>query len=281
MLKYLRLLKKPYKVPAGEHSDRMETLVDYANRLSGMEPALTIDQIKLLIFESYPPRWQHTYIQSGRRITNETLPQVIQYMKDEKSFTDGNADKNKRKRDQDGNRSSQSSCRGGSYYGRGRGRDRGRTTGHYMHRGRPNPCRKHNGQHDWMECFDNEYSPNFMPNRNPGRGGRGFDRGRNQYSRGGRGFGRQHIYGGRTNNYYSNQNHNQREQYHSEPPRQVSFQGYGGASTITNSSNTNPARVAPSTDNAPEMHNVELVSNQYGSAWSTGNFHNTSQSGRY
>ena len=281
LLKYLQSFKKPYKVPAGEHSDRMETLVDYANRLPGMEPALTADQIKLLIFESYPPRWQHAYIQSGRKIANETLPQVIQYMKDEKSFTDNITDRNKRKREQDGNHSTQSSRRDGSYHGRGRGRGRGRTMGYYIHRGRPNPCRKHNGQHDWMECVDNERSPNFMPNRNPSREGRGFNRGRNQYGRGGRGFGRQHNYGGRSNNYYSNQSNSNGEQYHIEPPRQVSFQGHSGASTITNNSNHYPARAAPLTDNAPEVHNIKLVSNQYGSACSTGNFHHVPQGGRY
>lgn len=118
-----------------------------------------------------------------------------------------------------------------------------------------------------------------MPNRNSGWEGRGFNRGRNQNGRGDQGFGRQHNYGGRTNNYYSNQN-NQREQYHTDMPRQVSFQGYGGASTITNNTNSSPAQVALSTDNAPEMYDTELVSNQYGSTWSTGNFHCAPQGGR-
>ena len=60
----------------------------YANRLPGLEPQLNGDQIKLLIFESFPVKWQHAFIQSGRCIANEPLAKVVQYMKDEKSFLD-------------------------------------------------------------------------------------------------------------------------------------------------------------------------------------------------
>ena len=59
MFAYLRDFTKPFSVAAGDHPDRMEILVKYANTLPGMEPPMTDDQKKRLIFESYPTRWQH------------------------------------------------------------------------------------------------------------------------------------------------------------------------------------------------------------------------------
>ena len=169
MFAYLRKLKKPYEMAAGEHADRMEVLVRYANKLPGMEPEMNDDQIKRLIFESFPVKWQHAYFQSGRRIQSESLARVIQYMKDEKSFNDANS--NKRKRSDNNNqhnanragRGMRASMRGSFRGGRGRGRSSNRF----------NPCRIHAGQHDWSECWDNENGPNYRPNRPGGRGGRG------------------------------------------------------------------------------------------------------------
>ena len=168
MFDYLRSFTKPFSTAAGAHADRMEILVNYANRLPGLEPPMNEDQIKKLIFSSFPKTWQHAYIQSGRRIQDETLARIIQYMKDEKSFLDG-TENNKRKRmNNDGSSSNERFSRKRNNYnnrGRGRqqlGRDRGSS-------GRFNPCRMHNGHHDWSECFDNPQSKNYMPNRSTGR----------------------------------------------------------------------------------------------------------------
>ena len=99
MFAYLRKLQKPYSVAAGIHADRMEILIKYANRLPGMEPEMMDDQKKRVIFESFPSKWQHAYIQSGWRLQSESLVRIIQYMKYEKSFSDGVS--NKRKRNDD------------------------------------------------------------------------------------------------------------------------------------------------------------------------------------
>ena len=77
MFAYLRKLKEPYDVAAGEHADRMEMLAKYANKLPGMEPEMYDDQIKRLIFESFPVKWQHAYIQSGHRIQSESLIRIV------------------------------------------------------------------------------------------------------------------------------------------------------------------------------------------------------------
>ena len=275
MFAYLRDFSKPFNVAAGDHADRMEILVKYANTLPGMEPPMTDDQKKRLIFESYPTRWQHAYIQSGRRIQGESLVRIVQYMKDEKSFSDSGS--NKRKRNDDDNqqnnnrvgRGFRAPMRGGGRTGRGRGRSRS------------NPCRIHAGQHDWYDCWDNANSPNYRPNRQAGRGGRG----RQQNWRGGRGFGRHnyHNNGGR-NNYQQNHHNdpnkyqNQQQSYHNEQYRQQTMPN-SSMSAITNESQ-NPARGAPSSVYAGDLHQYDLIPNENVSAWSTGNYHSVNQYGR-
>ena len=159
--------------------------------------------------------------------------------------------------------------RGGGRTGRGRGRSRS------------NPCRIHAGQHDWYDCWDNANSPNYRPNRQAGRGGRG----RQQNWRGGRGFGRHnyHNNGGR-NNYQQNHHNdpnkyqNQQQSYHNEQYRQQTMPN-SSMSAITNESQ-NPARGAPSSVYAGDLHQYDLIPNENGSAWSTGNYHSMNQYGR-
>ena len=98
MFAYLRKFNKSHSVAAGVHTDRMEILVKYANKLPGMEPEMNDDQKKRLIFESFSIKWQHAYVQSGRRIQLESLILVVQYMKDEKSFNDGANNKKTKRR---------------------------------------------------------------------------------------------------------------------------------------------------------------------------------------
>ena len=108
----------------------MEILVKYANTIPGMGPQMNDDLKKRLIFESYPTRWQHAYIQSGCRIQSETLARIVQCMKDEKLFSDSSNNMRKQK-ENDNHRNSnrvgretRSPMRGGGRAGRGRGRSR-------------------------------------------------------------------------------------------------------------------------------------------------------------
>ena len=280
MFAYLRSLQKPYSVAAGIHADRMETLIKYANKLPGMEPEMNNDQQKRVIFESFPSKWQHAYIQSGRRIQSESLVRIVQYMKDEKSFSDGASNKRKRSDDdQQGNsnrqgRGNRSFMRGGGRNGRGRGRNNTRS----------NPCRIHAGRHDWSECWDNENSTNYRPNRQAGRGGRG----RQHFGRGGRGFGRNNFYQSGRSNYqqqYHGQNQIQKgppqDSYHNEPHHIPTSNSTVGATTLSSHSGPYyPARAAPSSGYAVDLHQYDLVQNEYGSAWSTGGHHNATQNGR-
>ena len=146
MFKYLRQITKPMSQEVSDHSDHMEVLVRYANRLPGTEPQLNDDQIKSIIYDSFPTQWRQAYIRSGNNVATQTLAEVIQYMKNEKVFAD--ADLNK-KRTHSGDLSNKSkkpavdSQRirggGGRFISQGRGRG-GRQS---QRNGFRNPCKYH------------------------------------------------------------------------------------------------------------------------------------------
>eukprot|EP00957_Ditylum_brightwellii_P122786 9363251-Ditylum_brightwellii.AAC.1 len=54
MLKYLRGLRCPTKVQPRDCSDRLELLVRYSNPLPTLNPAMTDEQTKKLIFDQHP-----------------------------------------------------------------------------------------------------------------------------------------------------------------------------------------------------------------------------------
>ena len=281
MFEYLRAFKKPYKMEAGAHADRIEILAKYANRLPGNEPALTDDQIKVIIFKSFPAKWQHQYIQSGHKIVNSTLQEIIQYMKDEKSFSD-TMDKNKKRGNDDSN-SSQGNKR---IRGGGPGRWSGGRNNRSSNRGRretlKTPCRKHNGAHEWDDCWDNPNGASFRPNRgyNSGRGRGNYQRRGNGNYQGRGGGGRPSSYGNsnyQRNNYQQNQgNSYHQDHYHNARSSHGAHSGSSNNTTIS----SHPTREVPPIGYAPEMHHLDLIFNQSGSAWSsTGNPHDARRNG--
>ena len=68
------------KVDPGIHASRIETLCHYANRLQGMEPQLNNDQIKKLVFESFPGSWQDDYRKSHQDFANDSIADIVGYM---------------------------------------------------------------------------------------------------------------------------------------------------------------------------------------------------------
>jgi len=90
--------KKPRKVDPGVHASRVETLCRYANRLQGTTTQLTEEQIKKLIFESFPDTWQNDYLKSHRQLVNDTIDQVVGYMNLCKSIADDDEEKRGKKR---------------------------------------------------------------------------------------------------------------------------------------------------------------------------------------
>lgn len=226
MFKYIRTLTKPRDVEPAIHADRMETLIRYANQLNGTEPRLTDDQKKNIIFDTFPVKWKQNYIRSGRAVATDELADIVQYMGNEKSFSD-NKEENDRKRKREN---------GKNYNFRGRGRGRGSGRGSYHgsnNNGNPFPNANPystcpipgHGNHQWIDCYRNPRrrgQQNSQYNRQGNRTGRG---GPGRGTNGGRGQ------SGRTNersSYHSrgrgmqqNGRRDQDESRRNEPNRSV------------------------------------------------------------
>jgi hypothetical protein len=185
---YFKSLMKPLKASTLDHSSRMLTLARYGNRLPGTEPVLTDDQVKKIIFQSYPLLWQQQYVRSGQRVSNSTLSEIVEFMSNEKLFADTqNATRafEKKKPFQTNKEDS-----GGSF------KKRKYSSGKkpYVHNKKPkeyhgtpggslkpdSECPIHGG-HPWMKCFDNPNGDSFKPRGPDGKrpfiGGRGRGRG--------------------------------------------------------------------------------------------------------
>lgn len=67
-IEYYKTLRKPMKSNPLDHSSRMLTLARYGNKLPGVEPILTEQQVKKCIFHSFPPKWQQQFIRSGQHV---------------------------------------------------------------------------------------------------------------------------------------------------------------------------------------------------------------------
>ena len=107
----------------------MQTLIRDANKLPGTEPELNNQQSKTIIFRYFPMQWQQVYIRSGRNIRTDNLMDIVQYMEDEKGFSDA-VESCKRKLEQQGqqggNRSGGDRGHNRNNQQRGWGRGRGR-----------------------------------------------------------------------------------------------------------------------------------------------------------
>jgi hypothetical protein len=204
---YFRTLRKPLKSSPLEHSSRMLTLARYGNKLPGNEPALTEEQVKKCIFQSYPTKWQQQFIRSGQRVATSTLSDIVEFMNNEKIFADSqdttkNGDKKKPSNSFKDSHSDQSKKRKAYMDKRA---SHAHKKGKITEGLKPDSeCPIHGG-HPWNKCFDNPTGENYKPRgsdgRRPSPGGRG--RGRGGYSSTGRGNGGRGSGAGRSNGQYS------------------------------------------------------------------------------
>ena len=228
--------KKPRKVNPDDHATRIETLCLYANRLQGLEAALTDERITMIIFNSFPEPWKRDFKIGRGRPENATRNEIMEYMNLRKSYADANEVQHKKRKNE---------------------KNEAPTSNKKKQTGKPsekNICR-HHGTHPWSECSLNPQSKNYHMNpRSPffrggrgagrgdgGRGGRfiaGRSRGNELTGRGGMPHQHQHMYqgGGRGGNYYNdrgsdhgqgrgpnaNNNHNH---YHFNHQEQANFGG--------------------------------------------------------
>lgn len=239
MYEYIDALKKPHDVDVREHANRLQQMIDYANKLPGVRPPKQEEEIKLMIFNTFPTDWARNFNRSGQRVTDVNLQDVLQYMADEKVYADAD-ERNRRGRNQrrQGGR--------GSRFNR-------RPHNPFPNARRNDPCPRHGNNHIWHKCFDNPNGPNFRPERQrrdepyqrrtgyQGRGrgqhgGRGFNGGRGN---GGRG------YGGR--GFNDNNNNKRNEGY---------YQQQQSASDAATHVSDNNSRSAASTH--AEVHHLDV-----------------------
>ena len=60
---------------------RIELMCKYVNCLQGMHQELTEEEIKKLIFETFPVRWQQDYKKVKWPLATETIPKMVEFMK--------------------------------------------------------------------------------------------------------------------------------------------------------------------------------------------------------
>ena len=284
MITYLRALKRPVGEDPDEFANRMQTLARYANKLPGIEPQLTEDQIKVIIFNSFPEDWRTAYIRADKSLSTEPLTKILQFMKNEKGFADKKDNKNPYKRKGKSDNDKVKRIRGGGYY-QGNNRDY-RNNNNYStnnYGGRNNRGGRFGGRSNrWNNNSHYQRNNNFRGNQNGGSssnsnsfgrnnnnnsrnyngGGRNSYRGGRGNQNGGRGYGRNN-----NNGYYHQQsngdnNNHQQQSYHYDHNRSVNH-------------NNTPAPVAPTTQ--LHSHHFDMIGNNNqngggpGSAWSTSN----------
>ena len=173
MFEYLKSFSKPHYDSPRDYADRMVLMIRHANKLPGTEPLLNEQQSKNIIFQGVPMTWKQNYIRAGKDVATDTLEEILQYMSNEKGFSDqrsGNKnedDSKKRKKKGEATESNKKPSFGPEA-----------------------PCRKPGHEHLWKNCPDNPNGRKHRPNPNFSNGGRGFGGGRGRGNFGGQGFSR-------------------------------------------------------------------------------------------
>ena len=286
MITYLRALKRPVGEDPDEFANRMQTLARYANKLPGIEPKLTDDQIKVIIFNSFPEDWRTAYIRADKSLSTEPLTKILQFMKNEKGFADKKDSQNPYKRKGKSGNDNVKRIRGGGYY---------RSSYRDYYNGRNNRGGRFSGrQNRWNNNTQYQKNNNYHGNSyhnysNSGQYGRNNNGGGHGNNNGGRGYhnnNRNNYRGGRGNNanggrhsgcyhnhgYYNQQNGGQNNNNNEQP------QSYYNNQSANHNRNVNqvqtPASVAPGP--TMEAHHFDMIGNQNtgsgsGSAWSASN----------
>jgi len=118
VIKHLKDFRRPAHAKPRDRATRAETLVRCTNHLPGAEPNITPQQMKSMIFESFPVTWRQSWIRAGESSVTNTLPELAQFMANEQSFAD-ERDESKKK---EGGGNKKEHCRDRSHQrGRGRG----------------------------------------------------------------------------------------------------------------------------------------------------------------
>eukprot|EP00957_Ditylum_brightwellii_P016577 1245922-Ditylum_brightwellii.AAC.1 len=78
----------PTKENPQDHSNCIDTFVQYSNKLPGLTPVVDVAQTKKISFDHCPEKWTTAYICAGKNLSVDALTDVTQFMSNEKTFAD-------------------------------------------------------------------------------------------------------------------------------------------------------------------------------------------------
>ena len=167
--------KKGQNTSNQAHASKIESLINITNCLQGMEPKQTINNIKRIIFNTFPEKWCDQYKLANNNFATDTLTDILTYFNACKT----NADKEVLKAEQT------KKCQG---QGTHKNKNDDRICGARQNeRQIQNMCRRPGHcRHTWYMCYDNPNGPNFRPSQQQGQGqpGRNYQ-GRRNFPQGG------------------------------------------------------------------------------------------------
>ena len=141
------------------HASKIESLINIANRLKGTEPKQTANDIKRIIFNTFPEKWRDQCKLANNNFATDTLTDILTYFNACKTNADKEILKAERTKKRQG-RGTQ----------KNKNDDRIRVARQNERQIRK-MCRRpgHRG-HTWHMCYDNPNGPNFRPSRHQGQG---------------------------------------------------------------------------------------------------------------
>ena len=97
-------VKKLMKSTTKDHTNHLQTLIRYTNKLPGNTRDIDDNDEKAILFKSFPNNWQRDYIKSARVYANDDCAGIIAYMVNAKAFADAeHATSKKRSKDNNNN----------------------------------------------------------------------------------------------------------------------------------------------------------------------------------
>ena len=83
--------KKTMKTTVNDHVNRIEYLLHIANLCEGEEDHISESRVKRLLFNTFPAAWKTNFTNTGRIITDLTIPEIQQYFNLQKKLSDATA----------------------------------------------------------------------------------------------------------------------------------------------------------------------------------------------
>ena len=158
--------KKTMKTTVNDHVNRIEYLLHIANLCEGEEDYISDSRVKRLLFNTFPAAWKTNFTNSGRIITDLTLPAIQQYFNLQKKLSDANAASYYDLSTNTNNKRNNNQGRGSRWTNNKRNKRNHGNQRNFDQNSNPSICRhvehKHlNKKHLWKDCIYNPRSQNY------------------------------------------------------------------------------------------------------------------------